>query len=103
MGGTVRLDSRGHGAGETDRDDDIASNVELLEDGRSGRLVPPDDPSRLADAILEIAGDLGKATRYGESARERFERDFTEQAMKDSLWRLYDELIREGGGKAWLG
>jgi glycosyltransferase involved in cell wall biosynthesis len=74
---------------------DIGSNLELVEDGVSGLLVPPGDSRALADAILRAAGDPELASRFGAAARERFERRFTERAMKDSLWNLYEGILRE--------
>ncbi len=51
----------------------IASRVgaipEWLEDGRSGRLVPPNDPDALARAIDELLGDPALARAMGERGR----------------------------------
>ena len=72
---------------------DIGSNLELIEDGVSGLLVPPNDPERLADAILTLALDLETASGYGAAARERFESGFTEEAMKNAVWAVYHPLL----------
>jgi glycosyltransferase involved in cell wall biosynthesis len=72
---------------------DIGSNRELLEDGVSGLLVPPEQPSRLAEAIAALADDRILAGRLGAAAKERFERDFTERAMKEALWEVYRPLL----------
>ncbi len=73
----------------------IGSNLELLEDLVSGLLVPPNEPERLADAILTLALDPDAALRYGAAARERFELGFTERAMKDALWGAYRPLLEQ--------
>jgi glycosyltransferase involved in cell wall biosynthesis len=73
----------------------IESNLELLEDGVSGLLVPPNEPERLADAILALALDPDAAFRYGAAARERFELGFTERTMKDALWAVYRPLLEQ--------
>jgi glycosyltransferase involved in cell wall biosynthesis len=73
----------------------IGSNLELVEDGVSGILVPPGRSGPFAESILRLTADPGLAGRFGEAARERFERGFTEQVMKESLWNLYDELLRK--------
>jgi glycosyltransferase involved in cell wall biosynthesis len=75
----------------------IGSNLELLEDGVSGLLVAPDEPERLADAILALATDGETAARYGAAAKERFELDFTEEAMKQALWNAYRPLLEQKG------
>jgi len=76
---------------------DIGSNLELVDDGVSGLLVPPGEAGPLGEAILRVVADPAMAARFGEAAKDRFERGFTEQVMKDSLWNLYDQLLR---GKA---
>ena len=76
---------------------DIGSNLELVEDGVSGLLVPPGESRTLTEAVLRVVGDPELASRFGRAARERFERGFTEQVMKDSLWTLYEGLLRDKG------
>jgi glycosyltransferase involved in cell wall biosynthesis len=41
---------------------------DLVEDGVSGVLVPPDDPQALADALVRVLGDRAVAERLGEGA-----------------------------------
>lgn len=43
---------------------------EAVEDGRSGVLVPPADPDRLADAIAALLDDPARRRRYGRRGRE---------------------------------
>jgi glycosyltransferase involved in cell wall biosynthesis len=74
---------------------DIGSNSELLEDGISGLLVPPEQPSRLAEAIGALAVNRELAARLGAAAKERFERNFTESAMKEALWEVYRPLLEQ--------
>lgn len=60
----------------------VATNVsgipELVEDGRTGRLVPPNDPQELARAIDELLSDEEKRRALARAAvafvRERFDR-----------------------------
>lgn len=42
---------------------------EILKDGVNGRLVPDDDPDRLAEALGELISDREVAGRYGAAAR----------------------------------
>jgi glycosyltransferase involved in cell wall biosynthesis len=73
----------------------IGSNLELVEDGVSALLVPPQDPVRLGEAILKVAGEPILAARLGRAGKDRFDAAFTERAMKDSLWSLYQGLLRQ--------
>ncbi len=46
----------------------------LLEDGRTGLLVPPEDERALADAIASLLGDGVRASRLASAARSEWER-----------------------------
>lgn len=68
---------------------DTGGVPELLDGGRSGRLVPTGDPAALAAAIRHLAGDPVARERLGRRARERTLAAFTTQRMAaryESLW-----------------
>jgi glycosyltransferase involved in cell wall biosynthesis len=71
----------------------IASAVgglpEIVEDGVTGVLVPPDDVERLAAAIAELAADGDRAARLGGAARERALREFTLDRCADRTDAVY--------------
>lgn len=73
----------------------IGSNLELVEDGVSALLVPPEDPTRLAQAILKMTTEPALAARLGRAGKERFDAGFTDRVMKDSLWTLYEGLLQQ--------
>lgn len=58
----------------------IASRVsgipEVVIDGETGRLVPPEDPSALAAALAELIADSDQARRRGTAGRRRVDRLF---------------------------
>ncbi|WP_300436648.1 glycosyltransferase [Zoogloea sp.] len=64
---------------------------EVVEDGASGFLVPPDDPAALAAALAPLLGDPALRARCGARARQRFEAGFTEKAMFDKTVAVYRE------------
>jgi starch synthase len=51
----------------------IASNVdglpEVVVDDRTGVLVPPEDATRLAQAVASLVEDPGRAQKLGQQAR----------------------------------
>jgi glycosyltransferase involved in cell wall biosynthesis len=47
---------------------DLASIREVLHDGRTGLLVPPDDPAALAAAMTRLAGDRDLSARLASEA-----------------------------------
>ena len=63
----------------------------LLEDGRTGLLVPPEDERALADAIASLLGDGVRASRLAGAARSEWERL---HAPAPVLARWHDGLAR---------
>ena len=71
----------------------VDSIPEAIEDGVTGRLVEPDDPSGLASAISELLADASLRTKLGNRARERAVARFTASAMARAYERLYASLL----------
>lgn len=73
-------------------------NLELIEDGRTGMLVPPGDSEAIARALLSYAGDDGMRERHGRAARARAEREYSLQRMLadyESLYRAQCNAVEE--------
>jgi glycosyltransferase involved in cell wall biosynthesis len=52
----------------------ISGIPELVRDGETGLIVPPNDPAALADALIRLAADPALAARLGTAARALVER-----------------------------
>lgn len=72
----------------------IAGIAELVEDGISGRLVPPSDEEALARALIDVTGP--EATRMGEAGRTAVTEHFNLRAEAARLSRLVS-WARTGG------
>jgi glycosyltransferase involved in cell wall biosynthesis len=70
----------------------VDGTPEVVEDGVTGRLVPPQDPPALASAILGILGDSGLARRMAIAARLQAKR-YSRTVMLDRIVALYDQLL----------
>ena len=77
---------------------DVGGNRELIVHGETGFLVPPRDPARLAEAILEVLSDRARASAMGIRARKRVEAHFTIQESVKQTAALYQELL---AGARW--
>lgn len=69
---------------------------EVVEDGRSGRLVPRDDPAALATAIAAVV-DAPDAAAMGARGRVRVQTAFTLDAMVRGMERVYAEALAARG------
>lgn len=71
----------------------IGGTEELIEDGRSGLLVPPGDAGALAEALRRVLADRGLREQLAAQARERVEREFTRAGMATRVSSIYKELL----------
>jgi L-malate glycosyltransferase len=75
----------------------VATNVGCLPDivveGETGYLVPPQTPPALAGKIIQLLSDPELRARLGTAGRRRAEENFDEQKVIDRLERLYHELL----------
>jgi glycosyltransferase involved in cell wall biosynthesis len=73
----------------------VASRVggipEMIEDGVSGLLVPPNDCTALANAIIRLLTDHPYADMLGRRGHDLVHDRFCVEQMVDSVERLYDE------------
>jgi glycosyltransferase involved in cell wall biosynthesis len=74
----------------------VATNVgglpDLVEEGRTGFLVPPDDDVAMAERIARIAKSPQLAGDFGVAAREKIARDFSLERMVARHLDLYASL-----------
>lgn len=61
---------------------------EYVVDGHTGRLVSPQHPIAMADAVLEILSDRTFAENLGRAARRHIEASHTSELMMDRLGRI---------------
>jgi glycosyltransferase involved in cell wall biosynthesis len=67
---------------------------ELIENGRTGLLVPPQSPRALADAMRQLIEDPEAARAMAEAGRDRV-RSFSVAAMTGGIESVYESLLRE--------
>ena len=71
--------------------------TEVVEDGRTGLLVPLRDPPALTQAIRRVVEDPDLARSLGEAGRGRVEAEFGVDLMVERFAGLYERLAREKG------
>lgn len=80
----------------------VGGNVELLEDGVTGRLVPSGEVETLARALLADWRDPAAARARGAAARQAAQRRFSLEAMVTAYADLYDGLLSQAQARGAL-
>ena len=70
----------------------VGGTPEVVEDGVTGRLVPPSSPRALADALQDFLGDPAPWKRMAARGREMVETDFNFTTRTRKLEAIYAEL-----------
>jgi glycosyltransferase involved in cell wall biosynthesis len=73
---------------------DIPGNRDLVEDGRTGILVPPGDASALSSALLRLAGDRALRESLGRAGRRLVEDRFDLRKVAGRYAAMYRELAQ---------
>jgi glycosyltransferase involved in cell wall biosynthesis len=69
---------------------------EMLVDGESGLLVPPDDAAALAAAVGGLLVDPGARSRLGEAAWARLTARFSLDGFARDMFAAFDDAVAEG-------
>lgn len=75
---------------------DVGDARRLVQEGRTGFVVPRGDAEGLADRVARLVEDPCLCRRMGEAGRERAEREF-------GLDRLVDETLAVYRSEGWRG
>jgi glycosyltransferase involved in cell wall biosynthesis len=72
----------------------LGSIPEIVEDGVTGRLVPPDDAAALAEAMRELVADRPRADAMGRAGRALVERDYGPARHLAAMLDVYAQAQR---------
>jgi glycosyltransferase involved in cell wall biosynthesis len=75
----------------------VGGNAELVDEGRTGLLVPAAEPQAMAAALATLSGGDGAARTMGAAGRARVERDFSLDVMVGRYADLYAEELAARG------
>jgi len=73
----------------------VGGNPELVQSGVTGDLVTAGDVDALADGLIRMAADPGRAAALGLAGRARVERCFSLPAMVGAYQGLYERLLAD--------
>ena len=66
---------------------------DLVEEGKSGFIVPPGEWEPIRDRILTLYNDRALHARMSDAAKERIRTDFTVDNTAEQTIALYRELV----------
>lgn len=75
----------------------VAAVPEMIDNGVTGVLVPPDDPAALAGALEELMSNPDRAAHMGRAGAERFAARYTASVGADRLISVLREAIEIHG------
>jgi glycosyltransferase involved in cell wall biosynthesis len=75
----------------------VGGNAEIVQDGKTGLLVPPQDSYALAEALLRLLRNPDFAAGMGMKGRECVAAHFSFQRMVENTDQLYTELLLSRG------
>jgi glycosyltransferase involved in cell wall biosynthesis len=70
----------------------VGGTPEVVIDGETGELIPPNNPPRMAQKIIDLLDDTERRTRYGHAGRGRVREKFTFSAMAQAYETLFADL-----------
>jgi glycosyltransferase involved in cell wall biosynthesis len=76
---------------------DVGGVSELVEDGRTGYLVPAKSPLILAERLRNLLEDASTRRSFGGAGRRRFEESFTLECMYEKTLALYERVLARRG------
>jgi len=73
---------------------DVGSIAEVVENGKTGFVVPPNDPGKLAEAVVTILKNPDLKSRMGRNAAEKAATDLSWKTIAAQTLRVYASMIR---------
>jgi starch synthase len=73
----------------------VGGILEVVEDGKTGLLVPPAQPAALAEALTRVLGNPDRARDMGKAGRRRVEEKFAWASVAERTEQVYADAIAE--------
>ena len=70
----------------------VGGNTELVEDGVTGLLVPPDDPAALREALERLLTDEALASKIVENAYRRVVKEYSWDVVIEKYLQVYERV-----------
>ncbi len=71
---------------------DVGGARELVEDGKTGLLIPPGSAEAIAESLMDLLGNPEKMSAIAQAGRDYVVKEFGKNQMMESYGRLYRTL-----------
>lgn len=71
----------------------VSAIPEIVVDGQTGWLIPPQDPESLAQAVIHLLTNPARRAQMGEAGYQRLVQEFTVAKMLDRTEAVYQSLL----------
>lgn len=75
----------------------VGGMLDSVADGETGRLVPPQDPAALADAVRDLLSDPARRRAYGRAGVQRARSRYSWDAVAAATAEVYDRALAAPG------
>lgn len=65
---------------------------EVVQNHKNGVLIPPSNPTKLAEAIEYLLNDEGARSKFGQDGRKFVARNFSLKSVAEKLLTIYEEM-----------
>ncbi len=79
---------------------DVSDNRRVVQDGKTGYLVPPQDAEMLADKLCALIESPGLREEMGKTARQRAEVEYSTQTLGERTATVYCDVLGRKGALA---
>jgi glycosyltransferase involved in cell wall biosynthesis len=73
----------------------VGGTGELVVEGSTGLMVPPNDPKALADAMQKVLSDNDLRRTMGNNGRNRVETGFAIETQAEAYFELFNRLLQQ--------
>lgn len=73
---------------------EVGGVVDIIENNKNGLLVPPGDPTSMAEAIIKISKDIHLASQLAEAAVIKVREKYNVGLMVENTLKVYEDAIK---------
>lgn len=81
---------------------DVGGIAEIMENNKTGKLIPLHNEDAFAEAVVDILGNNTAANQWVQAARKQVESEFLLPILADKFVKIYKELLETSGLKRGL-